>query len=328
MISWSAVIRTLGNTGDKYIRTIHSILNQNIPPEEIIVVIPHGYSLDYVCGKERIVYSEKGMVTQRAVGIQEAHADFLLVADDDVEFESDVVEKCHRYLTTHQLDCVLPGWGGTPVTYSLKTRIKGFIRGDLLTSRKSSQWLDVIMRTTGHKVYVNSVDPDRVFYCQTGCFQLFFVSSKAAQNVRFEEEVWLEKGSISNYAILDDETFFYKLYLQGGKTAYCQTALYSHLDAAAGRPAKSKLEERCIRYYADRKNRYIFWRKFIYGGSKSLVDKMLSYLAWYGSGIGYILYTTTININPKYWKSLKAMYQGGIDGRAIYKRIKYSSTSL
>lgn len=129
------------------------------------------------------------------------------------------------------------------------------------------------MRTTGHKVYVNSVDPHKVFYSQTGCFQLFFISSTAAKNVRFEEETWLEKGSISNYAILDNETFFFKLYLKGGKTAYCQTALYSHLDAAAGRPAKSKVEERCIRYYTDRKNRCIFWRKFIYGGPSRLLTK-------------------------------------------------------
>lgn len=41
MISRSAIIRTLGNTGDKY-------------------SYPHGYTLDYVCGKERVAYSEKG----------------------------------------------------------------------------------------------------------------------------------------------------------------------------------------------------------------------------------------------------------------------------
>lgn len=264
--SWSAVIRTVGTAGEKYYRTLQSVLSQSIPPEEIIVVLPNGYELDYLCGKERIVYSKKGMVTQRAVGINEAHSDYILVLDDDVEFQPELIEKCHSWLQSNHLDCVLPGWGGTPVRYSLKTRIKGFIRGDLYTSKKESEWLDKVCKTTGHKVYVNSTHPDQCYLCQTGCFQIFFMKTDMAKSLNFGKETWLEQGSISSYAIGDDLTFFYKIYLNGGRIAYCQNATYTHLDAAAGRKAKSKLEERRIRYYTDRKNRYIFWKKFIWGG--------------------------------------------------------------
>ena len=321
--SWSAVIRTCGDTGEKYVRTIQSILSQSIPPEEIVVVIPEGSTLDYISGKERIVYSKKGMVTQRAVGLKEARSEFLLVADDDVSFPPDFVERCYGYLNDKDLDCVLPGWGGTPVVYSLKSRIKGFIRGDLYCSKKSSEWLDTVTLSAGHKVYVNSVSPDKVYLCQTGCFQLFFISKQAAERVHFEDDVWLEQGRISSYAFMDDQVFFYKLYRLRGRIAYCQSVSYCHLDAASGRKAKSKLEERRIRYYTDRRNRYIFWRKYIMSGGTP-IHTFLSFLAWSFSTFGYILYTTMINLNPSYWPALKAMRLGIIDGKRFFSldRIK------
>ena len=59
-LSYSVVIRTLGNTGEKYQALLQSIQAQTIQPEEIIVVIPHGYELDYKLGSERVVYCDKG----------------------------------------------------------------------------------------------------------------------------------------------------------------------------------------------------------------------------------------------------------------------------
>lgn len=323
--SWSAVIRTVGTAGEKYLRTIQSVLSQTIPPEEIIVVLPDGCEPDYVCGKERIIHTRKGMVTQRAVGVDTAKTDYILVLDDDVDFPPDIVEKCFSWMQAHHLDCVLPGWGGTPVSYSLKTRIKGFIRGDLYTSKKESEWLDVVCKTGGHKVYVNSTDPDRCYLCQTGCFQIFFIKSDAARSIEYGKETWLEQGTISSYALWDDLTFFYKLYLHGYRTAYCQRATYTHLDAAAGRKAKSKLEERRIRYYTDRKNRYIFWRKYIWGAASTETDKITASLAWYGSSLGYILYTLSININPKYWSAIGALFKGIKDGNRIIKEFNVSN---
>ena len=42
-LSYSVVIRTLGNTGLKYKALLDSIAKQTIHPEEIIVAIPEGY---------------------------------------------------------------------------------------------------------------------------------------------------------------------------------------------------------------------------------------------------------------------------------------------
>ena len=45
MLSYSVVIRTLGNTGEKYNVLLQSIKSQTIQPEEIIVVIPEDIHL-------------------------------------------------------------------------------------------------------------------------------------------------------------------------------------------------------------------------------------------------------------------------------------------
>ena len=89
-LSYSVVIRTLGNTGVKYQALLQSIKAQTIQPEEIIVVIPHGYELDYKIGSERVVYCEKGMVQQRAVGIAESSSEYSLICDDDIQFAPNI----------------------------------------------------------------------------------------------------------------------------------------------------------------------------------------------------------------------------------------------
>ena len=180
---YSVVIRTLGNSGEKYQRLLQSIAKQTVKPEEIIVVIPDGYELDSQLGNERIVRCKKGMVTQRAIGIEAASSDFILVVDDDVEFEDDMVEKLYDYLVKNGLDCCLP-MQGEPVKpdektidikYPLSIRIRNGFTGQMMTSRRKSKYLDVLTATAGHKVYVNSNNLDSCYLCTTACFQCFFI---------------------------------------------------------------------------------------------------------------------------------------------------------
>lgn len=84
-VSYSVVIRTLGNGGEKYKRLLESIKSQTIQPEQIIVAIPEGYSLDFSLGSESILRATKGMVSQRAEGILSARSRNILVVYDDIE---------------------------------------------------------------------------------------------------------------------------------------------------------------------------------------------------------------------------------------------------
>lgn len=312
-ISYSIVIRTLGNTGEKYRMMLDSIRRQTVAPEEVIVVIPYGYDLDYELGDERIVRCEKGMVTQRVVGIDECQSENMLVLDDDILLPDDFVEKMHGYMVCRSLDCVLAyGGGGSvsepkhiPIRQKLKPfikRLRGAYTGQYYYSNRKSEYFDVIMPTGGHKTYVKCEEG----LCQAGCFQCFYMRSEKAKAVNFGDERWLEQGSISKYAAYDDAVFFYKAYLNGCRIAYTSTTNYCHLDAGAGRVAKSRLESKRIRLYSIARNRTIFWRKHLWGRSHTL--KM--FIGGLYGMTNYFLYNVVANSLPKYWPAIGAMCIG------------------
>lgn len=312
--SYSIVIRTLGNTGDKYRTMLRAIERQTLRPSEVVVVLPEGCMPDHTLGYERVVHCKKGMVTQRAVGIAEASADYMLVVDDDLDFPPDFVERLHATLTKRNLDCVL-AYSGVPdapsehvrVMFKQKLkrklmRLRGAFTGQVFYSNRKSPFFDTIASTGGHRTYVNC--PEGL--CQTGCFQCFFIKSDKAKAVKFEEEVWLEQGSISSYAAYDDAVFFYKLYLQGGRIAYASDTGYTHLDAAAGRQAKDRLSARRIRLYTIARNRTIFWRRLIWPSRKGLCTLAGGI---YGM-LNYALYSIVINLRPRHWPAIAALFHG------------------
>lgn len=326
MFSYSIVIRTLGNTGEKYLQMLKAIERQTVKPEEIVVVIPEGYPLDHSLGNERIIRSAKGMVSQRAVGIAEAKGEYLLVLDDDLDFPPDFAEQLYLHLVKQDLDCVLAfgDWGveggGVVAKVPLKARVKNWAKklrgaytGQVFYSNRKSDYFDTITTTAGHRTYVNEEDK----LCQAGAFACFFIKAKEAKNVHFEDERWLERGSISTYAAYDDAVFFYKFFLQHGRIAYTRNTAFRHLDAAAGRPAKDKLTAKRIRLYTIAKNRTIFWHRHIWSNSK----KLRTLLGGLYALNNYTLYNLIINASPKYWPAIAALFMGYRDAfRYIRKK--------
>lgn len=326
MFSYSVVIRTLGNTGEKYLQMLKAIEQQTVKPEEIVVVIPEGYALDHSLGNERIIRSAKGMVTQRAVGIAEAKGEYLLVLDDDLDFPPDFAEQLYLHLVKEDLDCVLAfgDWGvesgGVATKVPLKTKVKNWAKrvrgaytGQVFYSNRKSDYFDTITTTAGHRTYVNEEDK----LCQAGAFACFFIKAQEAKNVHFEDERWLEKGSISTYAAYDDAVFFYKFFLQHGRIAYTRNTGFRHLDAAAGRPAKDKITAKRIRLYTIAKNRTIFWHRHIWSNHK----KLHTLLGGLYALNNYTFYNIIINASPKYWPAISALFMGYRDAfRYIRKK--------
>ena len=109
-IDYSVAIRTLGNAGEKYVRTIKSIAQQSVPPKEIIVVIDDESKIHalYKCGMERFVVKPRGMVRQRIYGIEENRSEWLLLLDDDVEFGPDFVASMCGTAVKSKADVVIP----------------------------------------------------------------------------------------------------------------------------------------------------------------------------------------------------------------------------
>ena len=317
-LSYSVVIRTLGNTGEKYQALLQSIQAQTIQPEEIIVVIPHGYELDCKLGSERVVYCEKGMVQQRAVGIAESNAEYSLICDDDIQFPPNMVEELYKYLTHYNLNCCLPmegvdnKWGTDCLNlkYPLLTRIRGRFTGQMLTGYGHSKYLDVLTYTAGHKVYVNSNKLDECYLCTTACFQCFFIKTDLAKAAHYEEELWLQEGSLTSYAAYDEPVFFSKLNLLGLRMAYALRVRYQHLDAGVGRKAENKIEAKKIRYFSIARNRTIYWYKYIYTTAPTLGKKLLALLGGLYGLTNYAVLTILINLRPKHILSLSALFKG------------------
>jgi len=331
--SYSVVIRTLGNTGEKYRTMLHSISQQTIPPEEIIVAIPEGYPLDHTLGNERIVRCEKGMVTQRAVGIATAKSEYLLVLDDDLDFPADFAEQLYKASQEKDLDCVL-AFGtyqpkgaeeintsalpaALPIRQKLLNKMKhlrGAFTGQAFYSHRNADFFDVITRTAGHRTYLECEDKP----VQTGAFACLFIKAEAANSVHFEEERWLEEGKLSSYAAYDDAVFYYKLYLHGGRIAYTHNTAFTHLDAAAGRPADDNLSAKKIRLYTIARNRTIFWYRHILPNRPEIATWIAGL---YGLG-NYALYSIIINLAPNNWPSIHALLMGYWDAISYIKNTK------
>lgn len=317
-LSYSVVIRTLGNTGDKYKILLDAIKSQTIQPEEIIVVIPQGRTLDYQLGNERVIYSTKGMVIQRAVGIAEAKSEYILVCDDDLYFSPTMVEELYEYLKMHKLDCCLPFEGleckkeskNIDLKYPFFTRLSRGFTGQMLTSHRKSKYLDVLTYSAGHKVFVNSNCMDECYLCTTACFQCFFIKTSMAQAAHYEEEIWLQEGTLTSYAAFDEPVFFSKLNLLGLRMAYALRTRYKHLDAGVGRKAHNPIDAKQIRYFSIARNRTIYWYKYIYSTSKGFWNKCCAIFGGIYGLTNYALLTILINLRPKHYKALPALFRG------------------
>ena len=94
MIDYSVVIRTVGKAGEKYKALLESIRGLSVQPQEVIVVLPEGYTIPQEqLGYETFIFCKKGMLNQRLVGGERAKGKYILFLDDDVSFEPAFIEK-------------------------------------------------------------------------------------------------------------------------------------------------------------------------------------------------------------------------------------------
>lgn len=179
----------------------------------------------------------------------------------------------------------------------------------MFLSRRETEWLDVLTYTAGHKVFVNSNKLDKCYLCQTACFQCFFIKTAFAKAAHFEQEEWLQQGSMSSYAAYDEPVFFSKLNQQGLRMAYSLRTRYQHLDAAAGRQAKNVTEAKKIRYFTTARNRTIYWYKFILLPARA--SKKILAIAGGAYGLtNYAIFTILINLRPQHIRTLTALFKG------------------
>jgi len=316
--SYAVVIRTLGNGGDKYRQLINSILNQTILPDEIIVVIPEGYNPDYVSGKERIIYSEKGMVIQRAVGIQAATSDYILVVDDDVAFNSNFIKDIFYEIESTNADVIVPA---EEMDINSCQNLNGFLKSFAQNFKyvfigqrfiMLNRLYRVKFAATGTCSINLNIDKTRKYKTQSWTFQCFFMKTDKAKTVRIEDERWLERVG---YAIYDDQVFAYKSLQQGDKAIYIPAITYSHLDGGTGHAnAIDNVSRLKRKLYANTFNRTVFWNKFMY--KQATVLRKIWLIIWYAYATfnTFILYLIYSLFRKGYNNVPFQVIKGAMDG--------------
>lgn len=263
MLDYSIYIRTLGCGGEKYQRLLHSIENLTIRPREVVVVLPRNYEPPKErLGYERFVFSKKGMLKQRIFAINDARTPYVLLLDDDVEFEPDFVEKIYKTMTAANANCCIAKMKNDAESGSkIKRKIFQLI-GSTVYKNTHDQFFYKI-NLCGGFIVNTGYDPTQPVYSQTGHGSHCFAETAALRNIHFEDELWLED---SGYALPDDQIMFYKLYLKGYKIAVCLDTYFCHLDAASTNDGRRYLKIA----QAKAGNFMIFWYRFIFMQTKGI----------------------------------------------------------
>lgn len=255
--SYSIYIRTLGKGGEKYKRLLQSIDIQTVRPQEVVVVLPEGYKPpEERLGYERFAFSEKGMIMQRIFAINDAKTPYVLLLDDDVEFEPEFVEKLYSTMTSANADCCIAKMKNDAEDSSKIKRLIFHSIGSTVYKNTHDQFFYKINLCGGYVVN-KDYDHSKPVYSQTGHGSHCFAETKALKDIHFEDELWLED---SGYALPDDQVMFYKLYLKGHSIAVCLDTYFCHLDAASTNDGRRYLKIA----QAKAGNFLIFWYRFIF----------------------------------------------------------------
>lgn len=267
MIQYSVIIRTIGKAGEKYQNLLDSIAALEPQPQEVIVVLPEGYSEPKEkLGWERYYYSPKGMVAQRVYGVARCKTPYALICDDDVSFDPDFVQKLHK-----PIEEGLAGLSAGPLYSFLPEKgvrsIKDILSGAAMPTIFHKDRYCSVLRTAGYS-YSRNLDYEGIAFYNTQTLPgtCFYADVFALRYVMFEDEKWIDANGYSAY---EDQTMFYKALLRGIKTVVVPDALYVHQDARTSTRNNKSVVMRCLAI-----NRIIFWHRFIYSMEQSVVMKL------------------------------------------------------
>jgi GT2 family glycosyltransferase len=250
---YCVAIRTLGTAGEKYQILLDSLVAQTLQPKKILVYIPHGYPAPKeTVGVEQIVRCEKGMVTQRSLPFDEVDTEYILFCDDDLYLPPDYVEKLFCGLEECEGDCIVPQVFNHPgESWWMKCLV---YLNNSSSARSDDGWGNKVKRDAGFSY--NNHPSKSVLPTQTAAFASLLCKKSAFQAIHFEDERWLDSFS---FASMDDQLFYYKLYLQGFKVLMHYDSGIKHLDARAG--VRVNLKKRM---YYKKKLLFTIWYRTIY----------------------------------------------------------------
>lgn len=282
-MDYSICIRTLGTAGDKYIKLLDSIKRLNIQPKEVLMVIPHGYEVPkYSIGIEKIVRSDKGMLLQRIVGYEEAKSEYVLLLDDDVEFEPSMVDKLSKPILENKANITFPIYQELLPPVGVRSLISAFTLGAVPRLKKDDSFVK-ILPSGGYSYNRNINESNDYLYSESAPGMCVFAKTKILRDINLREELWIDNVG---YPLREDAVLMYKTVLNGNKSIGIQGVDIVHLDGGS-----SESNRNVKAAYANGFNHILFWKRFVKLNSKSMIDKIIaniSILYWAISSIAYL----------------------------------------
>lgn len=289
-MEYSICIRTLGTSGEKYERLIKSINNLNIKPKEVIIVIPKGYKLpDIKVANQKVVYSDKGMLLQRIVGYEKAKTKYVLLLDDDVEFEENLIEKLALPIIEGKCSLSFPIYKDLLLKRGVKRIISAATLASIPNKRDKNNFVK-IMLSGGSRYNSDLKNSEKYLYSESAPGMCVFGLKDALIKINLRQELWIDNVG---YPLREDATLIYKAYLNKSKIIGVQEINITHLDGG------SKENNRNLKAaYANGYNQILFWKRFIKSNSKNKVESFKADIAiryWAVSTIIYLTIKVIIN---------------------------------
>ena len=250
--TYSIAIRTLGTSGDKFVRELNSIAKQTIKPEKVIIYIAERYKHpDYSIGFEEYIEVKKGMVAQRALEYNEITSEYILMLDDDVELAPNSVEILLQAIVENNADCIAADTFKNH-KMSLKSKVYNMIV-NLAFPHYSKKWAFKIYQN-GSFSYINN--PSRQFYLsQSAAGPASLWKKESFLRINYTEELWLDK---LGFAYGDESLFFHKLYKNGMKLGVLFNTGIVHLD---GKTSSSNYHSNVNKFSTRSFASFVIWHR-------------------------------------------------------------------
>lgn len=319
-MDYSIVIRTVGKAGVMYQKLLDSIDKLTFPPKEVIVVLPEGYDLPPErLGYETFIFSRRGMLEQRIYGAELATGEYLLLLDDDVEFEPDFIQKMVKPIE-EGLCCVTfpPQLWMLPPKKGIRKFIPAITASAVPTIFHKDHYTKILK--SGGWSY-NHYDESKMkgyLKAESAAGICCFCKRQDFLDINFREDMWLED---TGYALYDDQVMFYKFHLKGFNIFCVTEAKFTHLDAGSSSP------ERAVKAaFANSRNKTIFWYLYVYKQQKNWWDKFYAKVAFAYSMTTLRLINWFSSFRNKAKKEENKAFSAGYkDGKQYIKNLKKQS---
>ena len=251
-MKYSIAIRTLGTSGEKFVRELESIKRQTVQPEKVIIYIAEGYKRpDYTIGKEEYVWVKKGMMRQRVLRYDEIGSPLIMLLDDDVELADDSAEKLINALDEYHLDCIA---ADTFKNHKMSLSGKLYVAvTNLVFPHFSNKWAFKI-HSNGSFSYNNRIKRD-VYLSQSAAGPASLWKKDVFLALHLTDELWLEKFG---FPYGEDALTFNKLFKNGHRLAVHYNSGIINLD---GKSSSGSFQRDPKKFYTRSCASFLIWHR-------------------------------------------------------------------